>query len=97
MVLTTDGHLQIERWPGGAPPPGVAAVRQNLVPLIENGRISPLVPNASTDAWGATLGNRTYVWRSAVGVRRDGSVVFVIGPAMDIRSLAERHARVRAR
>ena len=57
--------------------------------MIENGRISPLVPDASTDAWGATSGNRSYVWRSAVGVRGDGSVVFVIGSAMDIRSLAD--------
>ncbi len=89
QVLTTDGHLSVERWPGGMPGAGIAAVRQNLVPLIEGGRISPLVPNASTDAWGATLGNRTYVWRSAIGVRPDGSVVYVIGPAMDIQTLAD--------
>lgn len=88
MVLTTNGRLLVERWPGGTPPAGIAAVRQNLVPLIERGQISPLVPDASTNAWGVTVGNHNYVWRSAVGVRPDGSVLFVLGPAMNIQSLA---------
>lgn len=88
MVITRNGRLLVERWPGGAPPAGIAAVRQNLVPLIEHGQISPLVPNASTNAWGVTVGNHNYVWRSAVGVRPDGSVLFVLGPALNIQSLA---------
>jgi hypothetical protein len=38
--------------------------------------------------WGKTVGNAAYVWRSGIGVRADGSVVFVVGPAMTIQTLA---------
>lgn len=88
MVFSTDGHLKVEKWPGGTPGPGVAAVRQNLTMLIDHGQVSPLVASATTNSWGKTVGNAAYVWRSAIGVRADGSVVFVVGPAMNIQSLA---------
>lgn len=89
MVLSTDGHLRVEAWPGGTPSSDVAAVRQNLDLVIENGVISPAVSQASAEVWGKTVGNAAYVWRSGIGVRADGSVVFVVGPAMNIQSLAD--------
>jgi len=46
------------------------------------------VDNPKTSTWGQTLGNKTYVWRSAVGVRKDGSLVFVAGASMSIGTLA---------
>lgn len=88
MVLTTDGHVMLEAWPGGTPAPGIAAVRQNLDMVIENGVVSPAVTQASASVWGKTIGNAAYVWRSGIGIRADGSVVFVVGPAMNIASLA---------
>jgi hypothetical protein len=66
----------------------VAAVRQNLGLLVDNGVITPDVDSATTSTWGYTLGNKTYVWRSAVGVRQDGSLVFVVGASMSVRTLA---------
>ena len=89
MVLTTTGHLKVEAWPGGTPSSDIAAVRQNLDLVIENGVISPAVSQASAAVWGKTIGNDAYVWRSGVGIRADGSVVFVVGPAMNIQSLAD--------
>jgi uncharacterized protein YigE (DUF2233 family) len=88
MVLTTDGHLKVESWPGGTPSPDIAAVRQNLDMVIENGVVSPAVSQASASVWGKTIGNEAYVWRSGIGVRADGSVIFVVGPAMNIETLA---------
>lgn len=88
MVLTTDGTLRLESWPGGTPGSDVAAVRQNLDMVIENGVVSPAVSQASAAVWGKTVGNAAYVWRSGIGLRADGSVVFVVGPAMNIQSLA---------
>ena len=88
MVLTTDGHIRVEAWPGGTPGSDVAAVRQNLDMVIENGVVSPAVSQASAAVWGKTVGNAAYVWRSGIGIRADGSVVFVVGPAMDIQTLA---------
>ncbi len=88
MVLTSDGRLSVEAWPGGTPGSAVMAVRQNLDMVIQNGVVSPAVTQASAAVWGKTVGNAAYVWRSGVGVRADGSVVFVVGPAMNIQSLA---------
>jgi len=88
MVLTRSGGLSVQAWPGGAPGPGVVAVRQNLRLLIDGGSISPLAANPSTSVWGRTVGNKAYVWRSGIGTRSDGSVVFAVGPAMSVASLA---------
>jgi hypothetical protein len=88
MVLTTDGHVRVEAWPGGTPSSDTAAVRQNLDMVIENGVVSPAVSQASAANWGKTVGNAAYVWRSGIGIRADGSVVFVVGPALNIATLA---------
>lgn len=88
MVFYKDGHLDVVRWGSAAPGPDVAAVRQNLVLLVDNGVVSPDVDATTTSTWGLTIGNKTYVWRSAVGVRKDGSVVFVAGAALSVHTLA---------
>jgi hypothetical protein len=92
MIFGKDGSLAVKSWPGGNPGPNVAAVRQNLVLLVDQGRVSPLVHTANaaqeTKVWGNTVGNKAYVWRSAVGTRADGSVVFVVGPALNVDTLA---------
>ena len=88
MVISTDGHLRLEAWPGGTPSSDTAAVRQNLDMVIENGVVSPAINQASAAIWGKTVGNTAYVWRSGIGIRADGSVVFVVGPAMNVATLA---------
>jgi len=88
MIFTTDGRMRIEPWPGGTPGPHIAAVRQNLTMMIRNGHQSPLVAHPQHNTWGATLGNSAYVWRSGIGIRPDGTVVFVLGPALNIQTLA---------
>lgn len=88
MTLTTDGHVSVGAWAGGTPGKNVAAVRQNLRLMVQDGKISPLVGNPSKSVWGKTVGNASFVWRSGIGVRADGTVVFVLGPAMDVQTLA---------
>jgi len=88
MVLYKDGHVDVVRWNGAPPASGVAAVRQNLGLLVDNGAITADVNSTTTSTWGATVGNATYVYRSAVGVRKDGSLVFVVGASMSVRTLA---------
>lgn len=88
MIFHHDGSLTVEPWRGGPPAASVAAVRQNLTMMISNGTVSPLVQHPRHDTWGATLGDHAFVWRTGIGVRSDGSIVFVLGPALDIASLA---------
>ena len=68
--------------------PDVKAVRQNLVLLVDNGQLNPELREDDTTAFGATLGNNVYVWRSGVGVTADGALVYAGGPAMSVIALA---------
>jgi Phosphodiester glycosidase len=38
---------------------------------------------------GATLGGGYYVWRSGLGITKDGRVIYVYGPALNVRELAD--------
>jgi hypothetical protein len=66
----------------------VAGVRQNLRPIVTGGRIPASVDQNVQTSWGATLGGGYYVWRSGIGVTRSGRIIFVYGPALDVRTLA---------
>jgi hypothetical protein len=88
MVLYTDGHVDVVSWNGRQPGTDVSAVRQNLNLLVDNGAIVPDVASATTNSWGKTVGNATYVWRTAVGIRADGSLVFVVGNSLSVQTLA---------
>ena len=88
MVLYKDGHVDVARWTGATPGPDVAAVRQNLGMLVDHGTISPDVNSTTTRTWGKTVGNPTFVWRSAVGIRKDGTLIFVVGASMSVPTLA---------
>ena len=65
----------------------IAGVRQNLRLLVDHGKVAA---NASSDVmsnWGATLGGGYYVWRSGIGMTRDGRVVYVYGSALNAQDL----------
>jgi hypothetical protein len=66
----------------------VAAVRQNLKPIVDNGEVPATVDNNVETGWGFTLGGGYYVWRSGIGMTRDGRIIFVYGPALNVRELA---------
>ena len=67
----------------------VAGVRQNLKLIVANGRVPSSVNSDVETSWGATLGGGYYVWRSGLGITRDGRIIFVYGPALDVQDLAD--------
>lgn len=87
-VFYKNGTVDIVKWGTAAPGPDVAAVRQNLVLLVDQGKVSPLVDNLTTPVWGTTWTTGFFLWRTALGIRADGSLVFAIGPALTMGSLA---------
>ena len=89
-VYFKNGKLRIGRWDRGKlhMSPDVAAVRQNLRPIVVNGQVPATVDQNVQSAWGATLGGGYYVWRSGLGITRDNRIIFVYGPALDVRTLA---------
>jgi hypothetical protein len=90
-VYLKSGKLLIGRWGRGAlrMGPTIAAVRQNLRPIVTDGHVPSSVDKNVTTSWGATLGGGYDVWRSGVGITKDGRIIYVYGPALDVRTLAE--------
>ena len=87
VVAYADGHVDIVRWTGGRRPGrDVLVARQNLPLLVENGHSTPGV-SVST-GWGSTLGGAPAVWRSALGVDRNGNLIYVAAPDQTAPSLA---------
>ena len=89
-VYYRDGRLRIGSWGSGGlhMGPQVAAVRQNLKLIVINGKVPPTVDQNVLSSWGATLGGGYNVWRSGIGITRDGRIIYVYGPALDVRTLA---------
>lgn len=94
LVIYTNGDATVAKWGRDARMgPDIAAVRQNLTLLVDHGRPVPGLSTASVIAWGATVGGGANVWRSGVGVRADGALVYVAGPSLDVAQLAQLLAR----
>lgn len=87
FVGYTDGRIDIVGWSHGASiPAGVSYARQNLPLIVDRGRLNPAVNDDAL--WGATIANAILVWRSAVGVDRQGNLLYAAGPDQTAASLA---------
>jgi len=88
VVVYKDGTMTVGAWgsPGFTMTNQVASVRQNLNLLVVNGK--PVSDLSNPTLWGATLGGTFNVWRSGLGVTKDGAIVYVGGPALSITDLA---------
>lgn len=89
IVTYTDGSTDIGSWHRELPSAGraVASVRQNLTLLIDHGR-----PAANVDClscWGATLGGISDPARSALGITRDGHLIWAGGEHLTVAQLAD--------
>jgi hypothetical protein len=76
LVIDSSGTARIGVWGSGVPVAGeqVASVRQNLPPLVVDGRPSPSI--ADIGAWGSTLGGNAAVARSALGEDAAGDIIY---------------------
>ena len=89
LVIKNDGSATVGLWGRDVSmTPDVATVRQNLALMIDNGQLDPALDENDTSKWGATLGNKALVWRSGVGVDRNGALIFAGGNSLSILSLA---------
>lgn len=89
LVIRRDGSTAVGQWGRDLRmSPDVSVVRQNLALLVDNGQIAPGIDNNVGNRWGATLGNKLYVWRSGIGMTKTGALVYVAGNALSASSLA---------
>jgi hypothetical protein len=90
IVLYSNGSVNVGTWGSQVGmSPGVVGVLQNLVLMVDGGQVAPSVSYNDNSVWGATLGAAVVVPRSGVGVTADGALVYVAGPALTARTLAE--------
>jgi hypothetical protein len=98
LVIDRSGQARIGIWGAGVPVPGEAvySVRQNLPPLVLDGR--PTAAAANWGLWGATLGGAANVARSAVGQDAVGHLIYAASmsavPADLAAALASHGARI---
>lgn len=89
MVYYRDGHVAIGIWDRSVRmTPQVVGVRQNLHLIVQHGVVPSSVDYNVETSWGATLGGGYNVWRSGIGTTKDGRLIWVYGPALDVRELA---------
>ncbi len=98
LVIYADGSVNVGAWGSDVTmTPGVVAVRQNLVPLVADGRPTPGARSAEWQAWGNTCGASScahsvpgieHQWRSAVGVTANSALVYTQGPDLSPLQLA---------
>jgi hypothetical protein len=90
VVYYRNGTIKIGDWGRDVRmTSSVVGVRQNLRLIVDHGRVPASVNQDVLGSWGATLGGGYYVWRSGVGLTRDGRVIFVYGPALNVSELAD--------
>jgi hypothetical protein len=90
MVIYRNGRINIGTWGQDMTmTSNVVAVLQNLVLMVDGGQVSPSATHNDTSVWGSTLGANIAVARSGIGVTAVGALVYVAGPALTARTLAE--------
>jgi len=97
LVIDRSGLARIGVWGLGVPLPGEAvySARQNLWPLVINGR--PTAQARRWWRWGGTIGHAEYVARSALGQTASGELLYVASMSASPQDLAIALARSGAR
>ena len=90
VVYYKSGQIKIGEWGRDfTMNASIAGVRQNLKLLVDHGKVAADANSDVMSNWGATLGGGYYVWRSGIGITKDGRLVYVYGPALNAQVLGE--------
>jgi hypothetical protein len=86
-VIYKDGSIKIGKWGREVDMTAdVAVVRQNLDLIVDKGK-SKVTSGTDNVVWGATTDKESLAWRSAIGQRADGSIVYVGSPYLSAEGL----------
>jgi hypothetical protein len=99
FVVYANGSATVGAWGSDVSmAPDVAAVRQNLVPIVAGGQPTAQASSPDWQSWGGTCGATSCSstvpgienqWRSGAGVTANGALVYVAGPALSPLQLAQ--------
>ncbi|WP_194913852.1 phosphodiester glycosidase family protein [Catenulispora rubra] len=88
-VIFKDGHMAVGMWGRDysfQKNTNILSVRQNLKLMVDNGQVVSYIDDSST--WGRADHGSAAVWRSGVGVKADGDIVWVGGNSLTAPTLA---------
>ncbi|PXW28787.1 UNVERIFIED_CONTAM: uncharacterized protein DUF2233 [Williamsia faeni] len=96
VVIDDHGRLTVGQWGRDAVmSPHVAAVRQNLGLIVDNG--APLPKAGFVGAgWGGSHLQYQYTWRSGLGIDQAGNIIYVAGDQLNLATLADALAQAGA-
>jgi hypothetical protein len=88
LVEYRDGRVDIRPWQNGENVnPKIVFAKQNLPPIIEEGKLNPNLSDGPE--WGATVNNAIRVWRSGLGIDRRGNLIYAAANYQTVESLAK--------
>jgi hypothetical protein len=88
IVYYKNGTVKIGEWGRDfSMNSSIEGVRQNLRLLVDHGTVTVNANLAVNTSFGATLGGGYWVWRSGIGITKDGRIIFVYGQALDAQDL----------
>ena len=88
VVEYRDGRVDIVEWESGEHVnPRIVFAKQNLPPIIYEGKLNPNLSHGPE--WGATVNNATRVWRSGLGIDAHGNLIYAAANWQTVGSLAE--------
>ena len=89
VVIYKDGTMSVGMWGRDFMMNNqIESVRQNLALIVDHAKAVPGLESQNTVKWGKTLGGTFNVWRSGLGVTKNGAIVYVGGPSLSISGLA---------
>ena len=89
-VFLKDGSLKIGEWGRELNmTSNVAAVRENLNMLVDNGEVTVGPLDGSGADWGYTIRGWYYIARSGLGMTANGDIVYVGGTQLSVYTLAK--------
>ncbi len=88
VVRYRDGRIDIVKWDQGpGAPANVWFAKQNLPPIIDEGKLSPNLSDGPE--WGETVNNAVRVWRSGLGIDSHGNLMYAAANYQTVESLAK--------
>jgi hypothetical protein len=82
------GGFDIVKWDHGDKVPGnVWFAKQNLPPIIYEGKLNPNLSDGPE--WGETVNNAVRVWRSGLGIDAHGNLLYAAANYQTVESLAK--------
>lgn len=91
LLTYPNGNIDVVKWNNANPPTGFTTARQNLDMMVENSKSAVLNEDQARwgQVWYGTGSGHNFVWRSGIGIRADGTVVYVQSGALSAGTLAD--------